>query len=128
VANSGPIRASRTTTAHSTIAWGNCRGREAIEMRPSVGFVGLGGMGVPMAANLLKAGYAVRVWNRTPERAGSLLGQGATWADSPASAAEPGGVVLTMVSDDGALEAVTLGERGVLAGLGRGGVPVPCRP
>jgi 3-hydroxyisobutyrate dehydrogenase-like beta-hydroxyacid dehydrogenase len=95
-------------------------------MGPSVGFVGLGGMGVPMAANLLKAGHAVRVWNRTRERAGPLLGQGASWADSPASATEPGGVVLTMVSDDAALEAVTLGERGVLAGLGRGGVHVSC--
>jgi 3-hydroxyisobutyrate dehydrogenase-like beta-hydroxyacid dehydrogenase len=95
-------------------------------MAKRVGFVGLGGMGAPMAASLLKASYALRVWNRTPGRAGSLLGQGATWADSPAAAAEPGGVVLTMVSDDSALEAVALGERGVLAGLGRGGVHVSC--
>ena len=95
-------------------------------MRPSVGFVGLGGMGSAMAANLLQAGYAVRVWNRTLGRAQPLLGQGAVWADGPAAAAEPGGVVLTMVSDDNALEEVTLGERGVLAGLGPGGVHVSC--
>ena len=46
-----------------------------VRMNETVGVVGLGGMGSAMAANLLKAGYAVRVWNRTPEKARPLVEQ-----------------------------------------------------
>ncbi len=92
-------------------------------MKETVGFVGLGGMGAAMAANLLRAGYPLRVWNRTPGRAGPLVAEGARPAATPAdAAAAPGGIVITMVSDDRALEEVTHGPRGVLTGLGRGGV------
>lgn len=91
-------------------------------MKETVGFVGLGGMGAAMAANLLKAGYAVRVWNRTPEKARPLVAQGAVLAASPAEAAPQGGIVITMVSDDRALLGVTIGDRGVLARIGAGGV------
>src|ERR1700719_4658264 len=89
-------------------------------MKETVGFIGLGGMGLAMATNLLKAGFRLRVYNRTAEKARPLLEQGATPARSPAEAAEPGGVVVTMVSDDRALEEVTLGANGLLARLGNG--------
>src|SRR3954471_14303858 len=89
-------------------------------MKETVGFVGLGGMGLGMAANLLKAGFGLRVYNRTAEKARPLLEQGARLARSPAEAAEPGGVVVTMVSDDRAVEEVTLGANGLLGRLGDG--------
>jgi 3-hydroxyisobutyrate dehydrogenase-like beta-hydroxyacid dehydrogenase len=89
-------------------------------MKETVGFIGLGGMGLAMATNLLQAGFRLRVYNRTAAKARPLLEQGATLARSPAEAAEPGGVVVTMVSDDRAVEEVTLGPNGLLARLGNG--------
>ncbi len=88
-----------------------------------VGFVGLGSMGQPMARNLLRAGHRVRAWNRRRTRAEALAGDGAAVAATPAEAAQPG-VVVTMVSDDRALDAVTFGPDGILTGLPRGGVHV----
>src|SRR4051794_6060843 len=79
-------------------------------MKETLGFVGLGGMGAAMAANLLKAGYGLRISNRTPDKVRPFLDQGATLASRPADAAEPGGIVITMVSDDSAVEQVTLGD------------------
>src|SRR5713226_5767558 len=89
-------------------------------MKETIGFIGLGNMGLAMATNLLKAGFGLRVYNRTAEKAQPLLDQGATLAGSPAEAAEPGGIVVTMVTDDRALEAVTLGASGLLDRLGDG--------
>src|SRR5436309_864613 len=89
-------------------------------MKETVGFIGLGGMGLALATNLLKAGFGLRVYNRTAEKARPLLEQGARLARSPAEAAEPGGIVVTMVSDDRAVEAVTLGANGLLGRLGDG--------
>src|SRR5258707_10630309 len=89
-------------------------------MKETIGFIGLGGMGAAMAANLLKAGFGLRVYNRTAEKARPLLDRGATLVRSPAEAAEPGGIVVTMVSDDRAVEDVTLGADGLLARLGDG--------
>ena len=89
-------------------------------MKETVGFVGLGGMGIAMATNLLKAGFGLRVYNRTPEKARPLLELGAALARSPAEAAEPGGVVVTMVSNDRAVEDVALGPQGFLGRLGDG--------
>src|SRR5437764_12820876 len=86
----------------------------------TIGFIGLGNMGSAMATSLLKAGFGLRVFNRTAEKARPLLEQGATLARSPAEAAEPGGVVVTMVSDDRAVEEVTLGANGLLGRLGDG--------
>jgi 3-hydroxyisobutyrate dehydrogenase-like beta-hydroxyacid dehydrogenase len=77
-------------------------------------------MGLAMATNLLKAGFGLRVYNRTIEKARPLLEQGARLVRSPAEAAEPGGVVVTMVSDDRALEEVTVGTNGLLGRLGDG--------
>src|SRR6202035_3112363 len=89
-------------------------------MKETVGFIGLGNMGLAMATNLLKAGFGLRVYNRTAEEARPLLEQGATLASSPAEAAEPGGIVVTIVADDAALEVVTLGADGLLTRLGDG--------
>src|SRR2546430_1574107 len=89
-------------------------------MNETVGFMGLGGMGLAMATNLLKDGFGLRVYNRTAEKARPLLEQGARLARTPAEAAEPGGVVVTMVSDDRAVEEVTLGANGLLDRLGDG--------
>jgi 3-hydroxyisobutyrate dehydrogenase-like beta-hydroxyacid dehydrogenase len=87
-------------------------------MKETMGFIGLGGMGLAMASNLLQAGFGLRVYNRTAEKARPLVELGARLARSPAEAAEPGGVVVTMVSDDKAVEEVTL--NGFLARLGDG--------
>jgi len=76
----------------------------------NVGFIGLGNMGLPMARNLLKAGHAVTVYNRTLERAQSLLTEGATLAGEAAGACG-GEVLITMLADDGAVNAVVFGEQ-----------------
>jgi 3-hydroxyisobutyrate dehydrogenase-like beta-hydroxyacid dehydrogenase len=89
-------------------------------MKETIGFIGLGGMGLAMATNILKAGFGLRVYNRTAEKARPLLERGARLARSPAEAAEPGGIVVTMVSDDHAVEEVTLGANGLLGRLGDG--------
>lgn len=88
-----------------------------------LGFVGLGAMGAGMARVLLRAGHGVSVWNRTRERAAPLAAEGAAIAATPAEAARSG-VVLSMLADDGAVEAVTAGPDGVLAGLPPAGVHV----
>jgi len=88
-----------------------------------MGFIGLGAMGEPMARNLLKAGHALRIYNRTRGRAEALASQGATLVETPAQACAAG-VVATMLADDAAVESVVLGERGILAGLPRGGVHI----
>jgi 3-hydroxyisobutyrate dehydrogenase-like beta-hydroxyacid dehydrogenase len=87
------------------------------------GFIGLGAMGHPMAANLLRAGHELSVWNRTPEKARDLEAAGARLAGSPGEAAKAG-VVLTMLADDSALGAVLEGDDGILAGLPPGGLHV----
>ncbi|AJY76316.1 NAD(P)-dependent oxidoreductase [Paenibacillus beijingensis] len=86
--------------------------------------VGLGNMGLPMASNLLKAGFEVKVYNRTASRAEPLLKQGARLAETPADAARGSDIVLTMVADDAAAEQTALGEGGVLEGLKPGGIHI----
>jgi 3-hydroxyisobutyrate dehydrogenase-like beta-hydroxyacid dehydrogenase len=88
-----------------------------------VGFVGLGAMGSAMAANLLKAGHALAVHNRTPERTAPLVAQGARHAASPSDAAE-GEIVITMLADDRALEDVVFGPKGLLEALPAGAIHV----
>jgi len=89
-------------------------------------FVGLGSMGQAMAESLLSAGHALVVYNRTPERADPLREQGARVARSPREAAAAGEIVLSMLADDAAVEAVTFGADGLLAGLALGSVHVSC--
>ena len=79
-----------------------------------VGFIGLGLMGTEIAANLIKAGHQVTVWNRSADKAASLVAAGATLAATPAEAAR-NPVVMSMLADDKALEAVVFGENGILA-------------
>jgi 3-hydroxyisobutyrate dehydrogenase-like beta-hydroxyacid dehydrogenase len=91
-------------------------------MKPSVGLIGLGLMGHPMGANLLKAGHELTVWNRTASRGDDLVAQGAKRAATPRDLAAASEVVLTIVSDPPALESVLWGETGVFSGLRRGSV------
>jgi 3-hydroxyisobutyrate dehydrogenase-like beta-hydroxyacid dehydrogenase len=93
-------------------------------MKPTIGFIGLGLMGRPMAANLLKAGHEVTVWNRTASRADSLVEQGAKRAATPRDVAAASEVICTIVSDPPALESVLWGESGVFTGLRKGSVMV----
>ncbi len=83
----------------------------------TIGFIGLGTMGAPMAANLLRKGYAVTVYNRTPGKADELLRLGADEAATPEEAVRTANAVITMISNDSAIEEVYYGEHGVLAGL-----------
>ena len=82
-----------------------------------VGFIGLGNMGACMASNLLKAGHTLTVYNRTRSRAQALQSLGAAVADTPAQAASGADVVITMLADDRALEAVLFGADGAMQSL-----------
>jgi 3-hydroxyisobutyrate dehydrogenase-like beta-hydroxyacid dehydrogenase len=91
----------------------------------TIGFVGLGAMGGRIATRLLAAGYPVRGTNRTAAKGTSLVVEhGLIWCDTPREAAEGADVVFSMVTDDEALEAVTAGPNGILAGLPAGSVYV----
>lgn len=90
-------------------------------MAETLGFIGLGNMGEPIAANLMAAGHALRVYNRTPSKAATLVAKGATLVKSPADAATPSGVVFTMVSDDRALDELCLPSGSFVEKLGPGG-------
>lgn len=71
----------------------------------NIAFLGLGTMGLPMAANLLKAGYTVRGWNRSPEPVARLAALGAQAASTPHEAAEGADVLISMLADDAATHA-----------------------
>ena len=81
-----------------------------------VGFIGLGNMGAPMAWNLLKAGHRVTVYNRTRSKAETLAREGAKVADRVTDACR-GDVLITMLSDDAAVEAVVFGDGAALSAL-----------
>jgi 3-hydroxyisobutyrate dehydrogenase-like beta-hydroxyacid dehydrogenase len=89
-----------------------------------VGYVGLGVMGSSIVRRLLAAGHRVTVWNRTREKAEALLTEGARWADSPREVAAAGELVFTMVTNTEAVQAVTEGADGILAGLSPGTIYV----
>ena len=93
-------------------------------MGETLGFIGLGNMGVPMATNLLKAGYNLRVYNRTSSKAAPLISLGAVQVSSPREVALAGGIVLTMLADDRATEEVCLESPSFVEGLGSGGVHI----
>lgn len=90
--------------------------------KTNVGFVGLGIMGKPMARNLLKAGYHLRVHSRSRGPVEELVALGAVAAASPAEAAEGAGVVITVLPDSPDVEAVVMGARGVSSALRPGAV------
>ncbi len=83
--------------------------------RPTIGWIGMGRMGFPMAERLVNAGYDVKVWNRTRSKAEPLEEKGATLVDSPPDLAGVD-VLATMVSTGKDVEALCFGENGVLAG------------
>jgi len=88
-----------------------------------IGFLGLGQMGAGMAANLAKAGHDVTVYNRSSGKADALLALGAAFAKTPAEACA-GEAVFTMVADDKALEALSFGEHGIIAGLAKNAIHI----
>lgn len=91
-------------------------------MKPTVGLIGLGLMGKPMANNLLKSGFPLVVWNRTAARAQDLVNQGAKLGESPRETAKLADVLITIVSDPPALDEVLWGANGAMEGLRRGSV------
>jgi 3-hydroxyisobutyrate dehydrogenase len=93
-------------------------------VKPTIGVVGLGIMGQPMARNLLKAGYPVIVCNRTPGRTACLTDVGAETACSPAEVARQAEITITMVSDTPDVKQVILGAEGVAAGAGERSVVI----
>ncbi len=93
-------------------------------MAETLGFIGLGNMGEPIAANLMAAGHALRIYNRTASKAGQLVAKGATLEKNPAEVATPGGVVFTMVADDRAIEELCLSPGSFVEKLGPGGIHV----
>jgi 3-hydroxyisobutyrate dehydrogenase len=86
----------------------------------NVAVIGLGLMGSGMALNLLRGGFAVSVFNRSPEKAAPAVAAGARLAESPRDAASGAGIVISMVADDRASREVWLGPGGALAGVAPG--------
>ncbi len=91
-----------------------------------IGFIGLGIMGRGMAANLLKAGFPLTVWNRTLSRMQELVAQGAHAGASPADVAARSDMILVCVSDTPDVEAVVLGEEGIIHGAQPGSLLIDC--
>jgi len=89
-----------------------------------IGFIGTGLMGKPMARNLLRAGFPVAAFNRTRAKAEELASEGARIVDSPREAARDADVVITIVSDTPDVEAVILGDEGVIHGARPGAVVI----
>lgn len=92
------------------------------QSKTTVAFVGTGRMGAPMATRLLKAGFVVRVWNRSPERVKPLVELGAIATSSPAEAATGADVLVTMLPDGPLVGAAMGGPQGALDTLRRGSV------
>src|SRR5215208_5379044 len=93
-------------------------------MTERVGFIGLGIMGRGMARNLLKAGFEVRIWNRTASRMDELAAEGAGLASSPGDVAFHTDIIITCVSDTPDVEEVILGESGVIRGVRPGSLVI----
>ncbi len=91
-------------------------------MIKNIGFIGLGIMGTPMAGHLLKAGYRVRVYDVVVAQREKLVAQGALGAGSPKEAARSAEVIITMLPASAIVEAVILGENGVLGAMEKGAV------
>lgn len=87
-----------------------------------LGFIGTGNMGYHMAANLLKAGFALTVFDLRREATEGLLRAGATWADGSDAVARASDIVLASLPRPSNVEAVALGPRGILATLRKGGI------
>lgn len=95
-----------------------------MESMPKIGFVGLGIMGAPMAANLVKAGFPVAVYNRTPSKCLPLIKAGATKCESLGEVAFNSDVVVTMVPDTPDVESVLFGPGGLASTLRPGSIVI----
>ncbi|MFE4710834.1 NAD(P)-dependent oxidoreductase [Paenibacillus sp. NPDC056722] len=90
----------------------------------TIGFIGLGTMGAPMASNLLRGGFQVTVYNRTASKCTPLVEEGAQAAATPRAAAEGKDVIITMISNDDSIREVYYGEEGILGTLKPGTVVI----
>lgn len=95
-------------------------------MTENIGFVGLGIMGQGMAHNLLKAGFPLTVWNRTASKMEPLVAAGARAGRNPADVAAQSDVVLVCVSDTPDVEAVILGDQGIVQDAKAGSLVIDC--
>ena len=95
-------------------------------MSEKIGYIGLGIMGQGMARNLLKAGFPLSVWNRTASKAEAFIAEGATAKATPAEVAADSDIILVCVSDTPDVEAVILGENGVIHGAKAGSLVIDC--
>lgn len=95
-------------------------------MSETVGYVGLGIMGMGMARNLLKAGFPLSVWNRTASKAETLAAEGATARATPAEVAANSDIIVICVSDTPDVEAVLLGDNGIIHGAKAGSLVIDC--
>jgi len=89
-----------------------------------LGFIGLGNLGTPIAENLIDKGHSLIVYNRTAAKAQPLADKGATVAGSVKELAAASDIVFTIVSDDAALNDITLNADGIAANLKQGGIHV----
>jgi 3-hydroxyisobutyrate dehydrogenase len=92
--------------------------------KPTVGFIGLGIMGQPMALNLVKAGYRLVVFNRSRDKADAMAGEFVQVASSPAEVAGRCQIVITIVTDSAAVKEVIAGPQGVLGAVRPGSVVI----
>ncbi len=88
--------------------------------KSTVAFLGVGQMGTPMATRLLGAGFALRVWNRSPQHAVALVDAGALAASTPGEAASGAEFVITMLPDGATVESVMMGDTGAFSTLAEG--------
>ncbi len=88
--------------------------------KEKIGWIGLGKMGVPMSKNLVKKGYTVTVYNRTKDKTKELAAEGAKVADTPKALAADADVIISMISDDPVLEAISTGPNGAFEGAKAG--------
>jgi len=89
-----------------------------------IGFIGLGNMGIPMAKNLIAAGYQLQVYNRTAEKADELDASAITKCNTPAEAAANVPVVISMLADDDTVKESVVGNDGILNTFQKGGLHI----
>lgn len=95
-----------------------------MDAKPTIGYIGLGLMGKPMALNILKAGYSVVVHNRSREAVNELVSQGAVEAFSPKEVAQKADIIFTNLPDSPDVEKVALGEDGIIQGVKPGAIVI----
>jgi 3-hydroxyisobutyrate dehydrogenase-like beta-hydroxyacid dehydrogenase len=87
-----------------------------------IGFVGLGAMGQLIVPRLMNAGHTVTGWNRSREKAASLIEAGMQWAGTPREVAQSSDIIFSIVTDSKAVRGVALGPDGIVSGIAKGGI------